>query len=95
MDRAGGVGHGERAAIGGPRLEFGHAQQAQHVAVPLFRDFAIGHVDVVAQLAFDSASDLAPEEAAAVFAEILDARVPVHDLKRWMTSEDSPLKVGR
>lgn len=49
----------------------------------------------VAQLAFDSASDLAPEEAAVVFAEILNARVPVHDLKRWMTRAESPLKASR
>ncbi|MEQ1684181.1 MAG: hypothetical protein ABL916_11065 [Burkholderiaceae bacterium] len=54
-----------------------------------------GEAMEVAQLAFGSANDLAPEEAAAVFAEILDARVPVHDLKRWMTREESPLKAGR
>lgn len=49
----------------------------------------------VAQVAFDSASDLEPEDAAAVFGEILNARVPVHDLKRWMTKKESPLKGGR
>lgn len=49
----------------------------------------------VAQVAFDSASDLEPEDAAAVFGEILNARVPVHDLKRWMTKKESPLKAGR
>lgn len=46
----------------------------------------------VAQVAFESASDLEPEEAAAVFGEILNARVPIPDLKRWMTKKDSPLK---
>lgn len=49
----------------------------------------------VSQVAFDSASDLEPEDAAAVFGEILNARVPVHDLKRWMTKKESPLKAGR
>ncbi|MDP3822812.1 MAG: hypothetical protein Q8R33_15175 [Burkholderiales bacterium] len=48
----------------------------------------------VAQVAFDSASDLEPEDAAAVFGEILNARVPVHDLKRWMTKKESPLRRG-
>lgn len=49
----------------------------------------------VAQVAFGSASDLEPEAAAAVFGEILNARVPIHDLKRWMTKKESPLKAGR
>lgn len=50
---------------------------------------SLGELDAaeVAQVAFDSASDLEPEEAAAVFGEILNARVPVHDLKRWMTKK--------
>ena len=41
-------------------------------------------VDVVALLAFGSGSDLVPEDAAAVYAEVLAAGVPVADLKRWM-----------
>jgi hypothetical protein len=40
--------------------------------------------EIVARLAFGTGSDLDPEEAAAVYAEILDAGVPVADLKRWM-----------
>ena len=38
----------------------------------------------VAHVAFHSANDLDPAEAAEVFAEILAASVPVHDLKRWI-----------
>jgi hypothetical protein len=40
--------------------------------------------EVVALLAFGSAADLVPEDAAAVYAEVLAAGVPVGDLKRWM-----------
>lgn len=34
--------------------------------------------------AFKVADDIEPEEAAVVFAEILDAGVPLADMKRWL-----------
>jgi hypothetical protein len=42
----------------------------------------------VGLVAFDRASDLDPDDAAGVFVEILNAGVPVHDLKRW--TKESP-----
>lgn len=62
---------------------------------PSVPDVEAAEVAEVAQVAFTAANDLEPEEAAAVFGEILDARVPVHDLKRWMTRKESSLKGGR
>lgn len=46
----------------------------------------------VASAAFESASDIEPEEAAVVFGEIMDAGVPLEDLKRWTTlrTKDAP-----
>lgn len=38
----------------------------------------------VALAAFPTSNDLEPEDAAAVFSEILDARVPANELKRWV-----------
>jgi hypothetical protein len=37
----------------------------------------------VATLAFEAAGDLAPRDAAEVFADVLKAEVPIPDLKRW------------
>lgn len=53
---------------------------------------AIPHADAaqVATVAFDSAKDLHPEEAAQVFIEVLNAGVPVHDLKRWLRPKEAP-----
>ena len=53
---------------------------------------AVSDVAVVAMLAYGTASDLAPEEAAAVYGEILAAGVPVLDLKRWMKGAARPGK---
>jgi hypothetical protein len=38
----------------------------------------------VASAAFTTANDIEPEEAAVVFGEIVDARVPLDDLTRWL-----------
>jgi len=43
-----------------------------------------------ALVAFDTANDLDPNDAAAVFTEILNAGVPAHDLKRWMGKRGGP-----
>jgi hypothetical protein len=46
----------------------------------------ISHEQAVelASAAFKTASDIEPEDAAVVFGEIADARVPLADLKRWL-----------
>jgi len=44
----------------------------------------------VAAAAFASANDLAPEEAALVFSEILDASVPLNALNRAYTAREGP-----
>lgn len=44
----------------------------------------------VALIAFETAGDLTPEDAAVVFGEILDAKVPIHDLRRWTRSKKAP-----
>ena len=38
----------------------------------------------VAHAAFMVASDMVPDDAAEVFCDVLNANVPVHDLRRWM-----------
>jgi hypothetical protein len=38
----------------------------------------------VASAAFPTANDIEPEEAAAVFGEILDASVPLKEVNRWL-----------
>ena len=38
----------------------------------------------VAVVAFDTASDMDPEDAAEVFGDILNAKVPVQELRRWV-----------
>lgn len=44
----------------------------------------------IAQVAFDRANDMEPEDAAAVFGEILVAHVSVHDLRAWLKTRASP-----
>ena len=42
----------------------------------------------LANAAFASSNDLEPEDAAAVFSEILDASVPLNDLNRGLLKPD-------
>ena len=44
----------------------------------------------VASAAFPTAGDLAPEEEAVVFGEILDARVPQSDLLATLRKKENP-----
>jgi hypothetical protein len=39
----------------------------------------------VALVAFETASDIEPHDAAEVFGGVLDAKVPIHDLRRWVS----------